>query len=77
VVLKQNRWKWLVLLMMLVVPILVAPAIPYPAVKAGLTSIFDPMPPVMLCLGSVWFLSGTLTLIIFVSHNPASSVETT
>ena len=75
VVLKPNRWKWFVLPFMVAVPILAAPLIPYPAVKAGLTTIFDPMPPVMLCLGTVWFLSGTVTLILFILHNPIPSAE--
>jgi hypothetical protein len=76
VVLKPHRWKWFVLPLMLVGPILVAPAIPYPRTNTALTAIFDPMPPIMLCVGSVWLFSGTLTLLLFIRHNPVPSANT-
>lgn len=77
VLLKPHRWKWFLLPLMLLVPILASPAIPCPVINTGLTTIFDPLPPVMLCLGSVWVFSGTVTLILFISRNPLASAETT
>jgi hypothetical protein len=69
VVLKPNRWKWFLLPAMLLVPILVGPAIPYPAATPGLFSVLHPLPPVILCIGSVWFLSGAIALILFMHRN--------
>ncbi len=76
VMLKRHRWKWLVLAVMLVMPILVAPAIPYPATKPELTTILTPLPPMFLCIGSVWFLSGAITLIVFMRQNAPAAAET-
>jgi hypothetical protein len=76
VAIKQHRWKWLVLAIMLIGPIVVAPAIPYPAVGPELTPILGPFPPVMLVMGLVWFLSGAATLISFIRHNPLPPTET-
>ena len=74
---KQHRWKWLVLPAMLIGPIVVAPAIPYPAVTPELMPALELFPPqVMLVLGLVWCLSGAATLILFVRHNPLPPVET-
>jgi hypothetical protein len=75
VVLKPNRWKWFVLPLMLVAPILVAPAIPHPPTNT-LTEIFALLPPVMLCVASVWLFSGTLTLMLFIRRNPVPSART-
>lgn len=75
-VLRPQRWKWFVMPLMLVVPILVAPAIPYPATRPELVRLFDPVPPVMLCLGAVWLLSGAITLVLFLRHNPLPAAET-
>jgi hypothetical protein len=69
VVLKPNRWKWFLVPLMLLVPILVAPAIPYPAANPGSSPMLDQLPPVMLCIGSVWFLSGAIALLLFMHHN--------
>ena len=69
VVLKPNRWKWFVVPLMLLVPILVAPAIPYPVANLGVSPILYPSSSVMLCTGSVWFLSGAVALILFMHHN--------
>jgi hypothetical protein len=76
VAIKQHRWKWLVLAILLIGPIVVAPAIPYPAVKPELIPILEPFPPVMLSLGLVWSLSGAATLLSFIRHNPLPSTET-
>jgi hypothetical protein len=70
VVLKTYPWKWLVLAMMLIGSVVVAPAIPYPVAKAGSLPILDPLPPLMLFLGLMWFLSGAVTLFLFMRHNP-------
>ena len=61
---------------MLIGPIVVAPAIPYPAVGSELMPILGPFPPVMLSMGLVWFLSGAATLISFIRHNPLPPIET-
>jgi hypothetical protein len=70
VVLKEHRWKWPVIPVMLAGPILVAPLIPYPAVPPGLIKIWEQLPPVMLFLGITWVLSGVATLILFIRNNP-------
>ena len=75
VAIKQHRWKWLVLPIMLIGPIVIAPAIPFPAIKPELIPILEPFPPVMLSLGLVWFLSGAATLISFIRHNPTPPAE--
>jgi hypothetical protein len=75
VAIKLYRWKWLVLPIMLVGPILLAPAIPYPADQPGLIPLFEQMPPVMICLGLVWFLSGSATLLSFIRHHPPPSAQ--
>jgi hypothetical protein len=72
---KQHPWKWLVVPAMLIGPILLAPAIPYPATQPELLPLFEQMPPAMICLGLVWFLSGSFTLLSFVRHNPIPSAE--
>jgi hypothetical protein len=74
--LKPNRWKRFMLPVMLLVPILVAPAIPYSAAKPGLATIFEPLPPVILVLGIVWVLSGAIALILFMRRNPLPAAET-
>ena len=77
VAIKQHRWKWLMLAIMLIGPIVVAPVIPYPAVKPELMPTLELFPPqVMLVMGLVWFLSGAATLISFIRHNPLPPVET-
>jgi hypothetical protein len=77
VAIKQHRWKWLVLPIMLIGPIVLAPAIPYPAVQPELLPSLELFPPqVMLVMGQVWFLSGAATLISFIRHNPLPPVET-
>lgn len=68
--LKPNRWKWLLLPVMILAPILLAPVIPNPATGPSVPVIFQGMSPVMLCLGAVWFLSGLIALAIFVRANP-------
>jgi hypothetical protein len=73
---KQHRWKWLVLAALVIGPIVVAPLIPHPAVESELTAIFAHLPPVMLSIGTVWFLSGATTLMCFVRHNPPPLNET-
>jgi len=76
VAIKQHQWKWLMLAALLIGPIVVAPLIPYPAVESELISIFEQLPPVMLSIGMVWFLSGVATLGLFVRHNPLPLAET-
>lgn len=75
VVLKPNRWKWCVVPAMLLVPVLVAPAIPQPVIPGSMTTIFNPVLPVMLCLGGVWLLSGAITLALFMRRNPVPSAD--
>ncbi len=75
VAIKQHHWKWLVLGIMLIGPIAVTPAIPYPDVGPDMTPILGPFPPVMLSMGLVWCLSGAATLISFIRHNPLPSTE--
>jgi len=76
VTIKQHRWKWLVLAVMLIGPIVVAPMIPYPAVKSELMPILEQFPPVTLAIGLVWVLSGVTTLTLFIRRNPPPSTET-
>jgi hypothetical protein len=76
VALKPHRWKWLLVPVMLFAPILIAPAIPYPAIRIEMATTFESLPPVMLCVGAVWLLSGGISLILFVRHNPAPSAKT-
>lgn len=77
IALKKYRWKWLVLPLLLICPILVAPLIPYPTVKPELTPVLDLFPPAaMLFTGLAWFLSGTASLILFMRRNPLPSPET-
>ena len=75
VAIKQHRWKWLVLAILLVGPIVVVTAIPYPDVGPEMTPILGPFPPVMLSMGLVWCLSGAATLISFIRHNPLPPIE--
>jgi hypothetical protein len=75
VAIKQHRWKWLLLASMLIGPVVVAPAIPYPAVKLRLLSGMESFPPVLLSLGLVWFLSGAATLVSFIRHHPLPPAE--
>jgi hypothetical protein len=72
---KQHRWKWLVLVALLIGPIALSPLIPYPAAESELSSVFEQLPPVMLCIGMLWSLSGAITLIGFVRHNPLPVAE--
>ena len=69
VAIKQHRWKWLMVVALLIGPIFVAPFIPIPARETELISIFEQLPPVMMSIALVWLLSGTATLIGFVRHN--------
>jgi hypothetical protein len=66
----------LTLAIMLVGPITVAPAIPYPDVGPEMTPILGPFPPVMLSMGLAWCLSGVASLISFIRHNPPPPIET-
>lgn len=73
VVIREQKWKWLALAGLILAPILLAPLIPYPANQSELLPTIHP---VMLSLGMVWFLSGVITLIIFIRHNPPPATET-
>ena len=76
VAIKQHRWKWLVLVLLLVGPIVAAPAIPYPPIKPELMAMLELFPPpATLFLGLLWFLSGAATLILFIRHNPLPEAE--
>ena len=78
VLLKPYRWKWFVLPVMLLAPILLAPAIPYPPAPPSnpeSTAYCYPLMPVILCLGVVWFLSGAITLVLFIRRNPRPADE--
>jgi hypothetical protein len=74
-VMKEHRWKWLMLAIMIVGPIVIAPMIPFPVPQFGLMPILEPLPPVMLFLGLTWFLSGAITLILFIRHNPIPATD--
>jgi hypothetical protein len=77
VAIKQHRWKWLGLALLLIAPLVAAPAIPYPAVNPELMPTLELFPPqAMLVMGLVWFLSGAATLISFMRHNPLLPAET-
>jgi len=76
VALKRHRWKWLAVLIMLIGPIIVARTIPSPPAQPGMAPILDLFPPpVMLSIGLVWFLSGGITLVLFMRHNPLPPAE--
>jgi hypothetical protein len=70
---RQQWWKWFLLAAMFLLPLLAAPLIPPPVIAPGLVSAFATAPPIILCLGAVWFVSGFATLIAFVVHNPIPS----
>lgn len=70
VALKPHRWKWWLLPAMVAAPLLLAPAIPRPARITEFDASLAPLPPVMLCLGLVWFLSGTIGLVLFLRQHP-------
>ena len=48
----------------------------FPASAPDLIPIFQQLPPVMLSIGLVWFVSGAVTLIWFIRHNPLPPTET-
>lgn len=76
VTIRQHRWKWLVLVLLLFGPLIAAPAIPYPPIKPELVPMLDLLPPAAtLFLGLMWFLSGAATLILFIRHNPLPESE--
>jgi hypothetical protein len=77
VVMKEHRWKWLMLAIMIIGPIVVAPLIPFPVPQIGLMPILEPLPPVMLTLGLTWFVSGAVTLILFIRRNPLPGIDGT
>jgi hypothetical protein len=67
--LMQQRWRWLVLALMLISPIIGVSAVPYPAPGPGSMVILEQFPPVMLSVAAVWFLSGLIALASFILHN--------
>jgi hypothetical protein len=74
IALKDHRWKWLALAVMLTGPVVAASVIPYPANEAlSVLELFPP--PITLFLGLVWTLSGAITLILFIRHNPLPDTE--
>jgi hypothetical protein len=75
----QQQWKWLVLALMLVSPIIGVSAVPYPAPSPGSIAILEQFPPVMLAVSLVWFLSGLIGLASFILHNalPAAGPPST
>lgn len=72
---RQQWWKWLVLAVMLVGPIMVAPLIPHPPIQTVTLPILEPILPVMLCAALVWVLSGAATVVWFIRHNPLPAAE--
>jgi cytochrome bd-type quinol oxidase subunit 2 len=75
VALKQHRWKWIAVVLMVLLPILIAPASPYPHNNTDLPEILKQFPPVTLSISLVWLLSGALTLALFIRHNPVPEAE--
>jgi uncharacterized membrane protein len=76
VAIRQHRWKWLVLVLLLVGPIVAMRTIPYPPVKPDLMPMLDLFPPgAILFLGLMWFLSGAATLLLFIRRNPLPDAE--
>lgn len=77
VALKQHRWKWLILVVLLIGPIFLAPLVPNPTIKPELAPVLQLFPPsAFLFIGLAWFLSGAATLILFIRDNPLPSAET-
>ncbi|HVY72226.1 MAG TPA: hypothetical protein VHH73_19995 [Verrucomicrobiae bacterium] len=72
---KQHRWKWLMLAVMLIGPIIIAPVIPHPAATTESLPFLEQFPPVMLSIGFMWFLSGAATLTLFIRRNPSAVTE--
>lgn len=69
--LKQHKWKWLMLVLLLIGPVLVAPIIPHPDIKPELAPVLELFPPTAtLFMGLIWFVSGAVTLILFMRHYP-------
>jgi hypothetical protein len=66
----QYRWKWLVLVVLLLAPAAVAPWIPNPPAVPISISLLQHVPPVMLTVGFVWCLSGITTLAVFIWRHP-------
>ncbi|HUC84143.1 MAG TPA: hypothetical protein VL970_03045 [Candidatus Acidoferrales bacterium] len=75
VALKQYRWKWPMLAILLIGPFVVAAAIPFPAAKPELMPALCP-PQVMLFLGLAWTMSGWVTLIAFIRRHPRALAQT-
>ncbi len=77
VAIKQHPWKWLALATLVIGPVVVAFTVPYSPARPELVPILELFPPpVTLFIGLVWFLSGGITLISFIVHNPLPSAET-
>jgi len=66
---RRYKWKWLLLPVILIVPFFANAIIPDPPMKFDLTNVRS-LSPVMIAIGILWFLSGTLTLAVFMRQNP-------
>jgi hypothetical protein len=66
---RRYKWKWLLLPVLLIAPLFASAIIPEPAVNFDLTNVRS-LTPVMIAIGLVWFLSGTVTLGVFMRQNP-------
>jgi hypothetical protein len=66
---KEHRWKWLLLALIATVPVGIAFLVPGTYTEA--------CRPMMLSLGLIWFVSGSITLISFIRHHqpPAPEAE--
>ncbi len=58
---KEHRWKWLLLALIAAVPVGITFLVP-----GTYTEVCRPM---MLILGSIWFVSGAITLVSFIRHH--------
>lgn len=68
---RQQRWKWLVLALMIVGPVGALAVVPFPASPPDIKPVLESFPPqVILFLGLAWIFSGLISLIYFVRQHP-------
>jgi hypothetical protein len=73
---RQQWWKWLMLGLMLVGPVAVLAAVPFPAAPPEMKPVLESFPPqVMLFLGLAWIFSGLISLICFVRQHPLPALD--
>jgi hypothetical protein len=72
---RRYKWKWLLLPVMLIAPLFANAIIPVPPMQFDLTNVRSSIP-VMVVIGMLWFLSGAITLAVFMWQNPLPEEQT-